>query len=160
MRGLGRVIAVLLAVFFCADEAALAAGPYDLTPEGNARFLADYAARKDVTVLPSGLMYRVLETGSGTSPVTRYDTVTVEYMGWLVNNKIFDRSRPQEPTTFVAGGVIAGWNEALMKMKAGDQWQIVVPANLGYGENGMGNIIPPNQTLVFLIRLIKVEYAP
>ena len=110
--------------------------------------------------MPSGLMYRVLESGTGTSPVSRYDTVTVEYQGWLVNNRVFDRSRPQEPTTFVAGGVIAGWSEALMKMKVGDRWQVVVPAKLGYGENGMGNVIPPDQTLVFLIRLIKVEYAP
>jgi FKBP-type peptidyl-prolyl cis-trans isomerase len=139
---------------------AWAAGPYDLTPEGNARYLADYAARKDVTRMASGLMYRVLQSGTGTSPVSRYDTVTVEYQGWLVNNKIFDRSRPQETTTFVVGGVIPGWTEALMKMKVGDQWQIVVPSNLGYGENGMGSIIPPNQTLVFLIRLVKVEYAP
>ena len=113
-----------------------------------------------VTRLPSGLMYRVLETGSGVSPVTRYDTVTVEYQGWLVNNKIFDRSRPQQPTTFTVGGVIPGWTEALMKMKVGDQWQLVIPANLGYGGEGLGTVIPANQTLVFLVRLVKVEYAP
>jgi FKBP-type peptidyl-prolyl cis-trans isomerase len=158
MRGLGRLMVLVLVALL--GGPALAAGPYDLSPEGNARYLADYAARKDVTKMASGLMYRVLESGTGTSPVSRFDTVTVEYQGWLVNNRIFDRSRPQETTTFVVGGVIPGWTEALMKMKVGDRWQIVVPANLGYGENGMNNIIPPDQTLVFLIRLVKVEYAP
>jgi FKBP-type peptidyl-prolyl cis-trans isomerase len=56
--------------------------------------------------------------------------------------------------------VIPGWREALFKMKAGDEWQIVVPADLGYGDDGIEGIIPPDQTLVFRVRLMKVEYAP
>ncbi len=158
MRGLLRLVAFLVCCL--GGGVALAAPPYDITPEGNAKFLADFAARKDVIKLADGLMYRVLETGDGTSPINRFDMVTVEYKGWLVNGKIFDQSRADEPRVFQAGGVIPGWHEAMMKMKTGDQWQLVIPADLAYGADGRPPIIPPDQTLVFVVRLEKVEYAP
>jgi FKBP-type peptidyl-prolyl cis-trans isomerase len=136
------------------------AATYDSSAAANARFLADFAALKGVVKLPDGLMYRVLESGSGTSPISRYDTVTVEYLGWTIDGKIFDRTKPDAPRTFQVGNVIPGWREALFKMKAGDEWQIVVPSDLGYGDAGVEGFIPPDQTLVFRVRLLKVEYAP
>jgi FKBP-type peptidyl-prolyl cis-trans isomerase len=45
-------------------------------------------------------------------------------------------------------------------MKTGDTWEIVLPAELGYGAEGAGDAIPPDQTLVFTMSLVKVEYAP
>ena len=60
----------------------------------------------------------------------------------------------------VSGGLIPGWVEALKLMKTGDTWEIVVPADLGYGADGAGDAIPPSQTLVFTMALAKVEYAP
>jgi len=156
----GLVRAAVLALVLVAGSAATAA-TYDLTPEGNARFLADFAALKGVTKLPSGVMYRVVEAGSdGTSPISRWDMVTVEYKGWLVNGKIFDKSPPQETRTFTAANLIPGWREALMKMKTGDTWQLVIPADQAYGADGVGDVVPPDQTLVFTVRLVKVEYAP
>ncbi len=157
-----RVIAMVFLGWLALAGGGAAAATYDTTPEGNARFLADFAALKGVTKLSDGLMYRVLEAApsTGISPVTRFDTVTVEYKGWLINGKVFDRSRPDEPRVFTAGGVIPGWREALMKMKTGDYWQLVIPADLAYGADGVGGAIPPDQTLVFTVRLLKVEYAP
>lgn len=157
MRGFVRVILVLFAIAGAGESAA---ATYDTTPEGNARFLADYAALKGVAKLPDGVMYRVIESGDGTSPISRYDTVTVEYKGWLINGKMFDKSPPEEPRVFTTGGVIAGWRDALFKMKAGDTWQLVIPAGLAYGADGVGDAIPPDQTLIFTVRLVKVEYAP
>ena len=61
------------------------------------------------------------------------------------------------PATFPAGQLIPGWVEALQMMKVGDEWELVIPSALGYGEQGAGGVIPPNQTLVFQMALLKVE---
>ena len=61
---------------------------------------------------------------------------------------------------FQAGGLIPGWVEALKLMKTPHTWEIAVPADLGYGSDGAGDAIPPDQTLVFTMTLAKVEYAP
>lgn len=153
--------AALVAALITGSGAAIAAeAPYDLSAEGNARFLADYAARQGVTRLPDGLMYRVLEAGKGTSPISKQDVVTVLYEGLLINGKIFDRTKPGVTAQFTVGGVIPGWTEVLMKMKTGDEWEVAIPAALAYGADGVGTAVPPNQTLRFIVRLIKVEYAP
>ena len=137
-----------------------AAGAYDTSPASNTRFLADYAARKGVTKLPDGLMYRVLKAGDGPKTQKDNDIVTVYYKGSLINGKVFDQTKPEEPTQFPVGGVIPGWIEALKLMKTGDTWELVIPSDLGYGADGHGDAIPPNQTLIFTIALAKVEYAP
>jgi FKBP-type peptidyl-prolyl cis-trans isomerase len=137
------------------------AGPaYDTSPDANARFLADYAARKGVTKLPDGLMYRVLKAGDGPKAQKDNDMVTVYYKGALINGKVFDRTKPEEPIQFPVGGVIPGWVEALKLMKTGDTWELAIPSDLGYGADGNGDAIPPNQTLIFTVTLAKVEYAP
>ena len=56
--------------------------------------------------------------------------------------------------------MIPGWVEALSLMKEGDSWEIVIPSDLGYGEQGAGGDIPPNQTLVFQMELVHVDPAP
>jgi FKBP-type peptidyl-prolyl cis-trans isomerase len=142
------------------SDAATASGSYDTSPESNKRFLADYAARSGVTKLPDGLMYRVLKAGNGPQVQKDNDVVTVYYKGALINGKVFDRTKPEEPAQFPAGGLIPGWVGALKLMKTGDTWELVVPADLGYGADGAGDAIPPNQTLVFTLGLAKVEYAP
>lgn len=128
----------------------------DLSPESNQQFLADNAKRPGVMTLPSGLQYQVIKSGIGKSP-TPNDLVTVTYRGQLINGMVFDETQPGKTATFPAGQLIPGWVEALQKMKEGDQWQLVIPANLGYGEAGAGGVIPPNQTLVFDMTLLKVE---
>jgi FKBP-type peptidyl-prolyl cis-trans isomerase FklB len=55
--------------------------------------------------------------------------------------------------------LIPGWVEALQLMKEGDSWELVIPANLGYGAEGAGGVIPPNQTLIFQMELRKVDVA-
>ncbi len=116
----------------------------DLSPESNQQFLADNAKRAGVMVLPDGLQYRVIKTGSGKSP-TPNDLVTVTYRGSLINGMVFDETQPGKTATFPAGQLIPGWVEALQKMKEGDEWELVIPSNLGYGEAGAGGVIPPNQ---------------
>jgi FKBP-type peptidyl-prolyl cis-trans isomerase FklB len=164
MRGLKILALVLLplaALTACEkkSDAATSAG-YDTSPDSNKRFLADYAARPGVTKLPDGLMYRVIKAGNGPQVQKNSDWVTVYYKGTLINGKVFDQTKPEEPIQFQAGGLIPGWVEALKIMKTGDTWEIVVPADLGYGADGSGDTIPPDQTLIFTMALAKVEYAP
>lgn len=171
MRALKVLVLLLLpmAVLTACDQKrsdAATSGPgvagagYDTSDDANKRFLADYAARPDVKKLPDGLMYRVLKSGTGPQVQRDNDVVTVYYKGSLINGKIFDQTKPEEPAQFPAGGLIPGWVEALKLMKTGDTWELVVPSDLGYGSDGAGDAIPPNQTLVFTLSLAKVEYAP
>ena len=133
---------------------------YDTSADSNAKFLAMYAARPGVKKTADGLMYRVLKAGTGPAVQKNSDVVTVYYKGWLINGKVFDQTKPDEPATFQAGGLIPGWVEALKLMKTGDTWEIVLPAEIGYGSDGAGDAIPPDQTLIFTMHLAKVEYAP
>ena len=134
------------------------AGPaYDTSPDANARFLADYAVRPNVKKLPDGLMYRVLHAGDGPQPQKNSDWATVYYKGSLINGKVFDQTKEGEPAQFPAGGLIPGWAEALKLMKTGDTWELVLPSDLGYGSDGAGEAIPPDQTLVFTMTLVKVD---
>ena len=64
-----------------------------------------------------------------------------------------------EPATFPLGRVIQGWQEALPMMHVGDKWRIVIPPELAYGENGVGDAIGPNETLVFEVELLEVQAA-
>jgi len=135
------------------------AGSYTLGPDSNKKFLADNAARKGVVVLPSGLQYRVVKSGTGISPRSPMDMVTVTYKGWLIDGKVFDQTPPGQTAQFQAGGLIPGWVEALRHMKEGDEWELVIPARLGYGAAGAGGAIPPNETLVFDMLLVAVTPA-
>ena len=164
MRFLKALVLVpLVALAACdqkkSDNAATAgaASGYDTSPESNARFLADYAARKGVTKLPDGLMYRVIKAGDGAPVKNDSDLVTVYYKGSLITGKVFDHTKEGEPAQFPAGGLIPGWVEALKLMKTGDTWELVLPSDLGYGSEGAGGDIPPNQTLVFTMTLVKVD---
>lgn len=130
------------------------------TAEENARqgesFLAENAKRKGITVLPSGLQYQVLVKGSGPKPKAT-DTVTVHYRGTLIDGTEFDSSfKRNEPTKLQLDRVIAGWSEALQLMSEGAKWKLFVPAQLAYGERGVGPI-PANSTLIFDVELIAVN---
>ena len=120
-------------------------------------FRAEYGKQKSVLHTDSGILYRVLTTGSGTKPGPN-DTVVVHYSGTLPDGQEFDSSYKRgQPATFSLGGIIAGWKEVLQLMPEGAKWEVVIPPELGYGNVGAGGLIGPNQTLVFDIELIEVK---
>ena len=107
--------------------------------------------------LPSGLQYKVLKEGAGDSPKAA-DQVTVNYRGTLIDGTEFDSSYKRgEPATFGVGQVIRGWTEALQLMKPGAKWELVIPADLAYGDRGAGRDIPPGATLVFQVELLGIK---
>ncbi|HXJ00279.1 MAG TPA: FKBP-type peptidyl-prolyl cis-trans isomerase [Micropepsaceae bacterium] len=129
----------------------------DISPESNKKYLEDNAKRPGVKVTTDGLQYRVLKAGTGKTATAPTDNVTVTYKGALITGQVFDQTMDGMPATFPAGQLIPGWVEALQMMKEGDEWEIVIPSNLGYGPQGAGGVIPPDQTLVFQMALLKVE---
>jgi FKBP-type peptidyl-prolyl cis-trans isomerase FklB len=155
------ILAMSLTVTACSkpsQQQAAEAG-YNLSAESNQKFLSDNAAKKGVVTLPDGLQYRVIKSGSGKSVKGAEDLVTVTYKGWLITGKVFDQTQPGLTAQFPAGHLIPGWVEALKLMKEGDEWELVIPSDLGYGQDGAGDSIPPDQTLVFDMTLINVAPA-
>lgn len=129
----------------------------DINQQEGAAFLAENKNKEGVVALPSGLQYQVLNQGSGKSP-SKNDSVTTHYHGTLLDGTVFDSSYERgEPATFPVNGVIAGWTEALQKMKEGDKWRLFIPSNLAYGTRGAGGDIGPNATLIFDVELLSVN---
>lgn len=105
-------------------------------------------------------------TGTAAAPGT---VVSVLYIGKLSDGTVFDSSAAHnnEPLKFQLGtpGLIAGFQVGVNGMKEGGERLISIPAALGYGaqdvkDNAGKVIIPANSTLVFDIKLVKVEQAP
>jgi FKBP-type peptidyl-prolyl cis-trans isomerase FklB len=104
--------------------------------------------------LDNGLLYKVLDQGDGELP-DEDSTVTVHYRANLVDGREFDNSYARdEPVTFPLKGVMKGFSEALTRMHEGSKWQVVIPPQLAYGEQGAGPI-GPNSTLIFEMELIS-----
>ncbi len=124
--------------------------------EGEA-FLAENGKRQGIITTASGLQYEVLRAGNGQKPKAT-DRVECHYEGKLINGQIFDSSyRRGETATFGLNQVIAGWTEGLQLMQEGAKYRFYIPYNLGYGERGAGQSIPPYATLIFDVELVAVK---
>ena len=121
------------------------------------KFLEENKGKDGVQTLPSGLQYLELKKGSGTQPKLT-SQVKVHYEGKLINGDVFDSSiKRGEPASFAVNQVIAGWTEALQRMRVGDKWRVFIPPELAYGTAGAGDMIGPNQALIFEVELLDVQ---
>jgi FKBP-type peptidyl-prolyl cis-trans isomerase len=122
----------------------------------------------------SGLRYKITSKGSGKKP-TMGTTVYIHYAGFLENGQLFDTSYEEvaktfgtfEPTRAAQNGYtpiesiignlrfIPGFNEGVELMHFGDKAIFYIPSHLGYGEQGAGDLIPPNANIVFEIELLE-----
>ncbi len=119
-------------------------------------FLLQNQKEEGVEITDSGLQYKVVEAGDGPKPAAS-DTVKVNYEGRLLNGQVFDSSFARgEPATFGVDQVIQGWQEALQLMSVGATYEVWIPSELAYGEQGAGNDIGPNETLNFTIELLEI----
>jgi len=120
------------------------------------KFLAENKSRDGVVTLPSGLQYKVLTQGKGEKPAF-HDSVSCHYRGTLIDGTEFDSSYNHgAPVTFPLRGVIRGWTEALQLMAVGSKWQLFIPSDLAYGEQGPPGI-GPNATLIFEVELVAIQ---
>lgn len=123
--------------------------------EGKA-FLDANGKRNEVINLASGLQYEIMTKGTGAIPKAS-DSVKVHYHGTLIDGNVFDSSvRRGEPATFGVTQVISGWVEALQLMPVGSKWKLFIPSDLAYGEQGAGQSIAPNSTLIFEVELLEI----
>ena len=108
----------------------------------------------------NGLIVEELIVGDG-DEAQDYNKVVVNYTGTLLDGSIFDSSlKPgRTPFTFTlgAGSVIKGWDQGVKGMRVGGKRKLTIPPDLGYGENGAGNVIPPGATLIFEVELLEIE---
>jgi FKBP-type peptidyl-prolyl cis-trans isomerase FklB len=118
-------------------------------------FLAENKTKEGVVTLPSGLQYKILKEGTGPKP-TSSDSVVCNYKGTLIDGQEFDSSYKRgQPATFPVTGVIKGWTEALQLMPVGSKWQLFVPSDLAYGDQGRPGIAP-GDTLIFEVELMSI----
>ena len=116
-----------------------------------------FAAPPDVAAPPSdakrtasGLAYKVLRPGKGTSHPDRRSQVVVHYTGWTTDGKMFDSShKGGRPVPLSLDEVIAGWTEGVQLMVDGEKTRFWIPQRLAYQGK------PPVGMLVFDIELIS-----
>ena len=84
----------------------------------------------------------------------------MHYTGTLENGTKFDssvdRNQPFE-TQIGVGSVIKGWDQGVPGMKVGGKRKLTIPSDLAYGEQGAGDLIPPNATLIFEVELLEIK---
>jgi FKBP-type peptidyl-prolyl cis-trans isomerase len=123
----------------------------------NENWLAENKTKKDVVTLPSGVQYKIIKNGNGKSPAAN-DVIVCHYTGKLIDGTQFESTYDEgTPLQTYPSGVIAGWREALPKMKVGSLWELYVPYQSGYGSGGTKGKIPPFSTLIYQIELIDVK---
>ena len=126
----------------------------------NEVFLKENAQKPNVITTATGLQYEILETGNDRKPELT-DTVKVHYRGMLIDGTEFDSSyQRNRPLTFGVNQVIPGWAEALQLISEGSKVKLVLPPDLAYGEAGVGDVIPPNSTLIFELELLQITSRP
>ena len=157
------LLAAALALTACQPKAGKEAGPAVPTEQSavSKTFMEKIGKEEGVKVLPSGLAYKIVRSGpeAGLKPKPN-DEVKVHYEGKLEDGTVFDSSYERgQPAAMPLKALILGWQEALQLMRPGDEWILYVPSNLGYGEDGSGQI-PPGAPLIFKIELIGVLAGP
>lgn len=154
-----KFIAILTTAALLAGGAAHAQGlaqtdapPSTASVTDALQFLTTNAKAPGVVSLPSGLQYKVVQSGpAGPSP-KEGDVVKVQYEGSFPTGKVFDATPPGKSALMPLQGLVPAWMEAIPMMHVGDEWVLYVPPALGYGSSGVGPI-PPNSVLVFKVKL-------
>ena len=123
-------------------------------------YLAGCQKNGEIIIMGNGLVIEDLDIGEG-NEAQDFNKVVVNYTGTLEDGSIFDSSlKPgRTPFTFTlgVGSVIKGWDLGVKGMKVGGKRKLTIPSDLGYGDNGAGNVIPPGATLIFEVELLEVE---
>lgn len=159
-----RLALALAAVAVLGLAACDRAGGVDL--EESARAAAFYmesnSRRPGVQTLPSGVQYEVIRAGEADArQPDSNDEVRVHYEGTLTDGTVFDSSYTRGvPANFRLDALIPAWEEAIPRMKVGEEWRLYVPPEQAYGERGSPPDIPPNSVLIFRIELLGVASVP
>jgi FKBP-type peptidyl-prolyl cis-trans isomerase len=162
------VLLLVLALFVLAAAGMVGCGTPSATSPAGSSSVATQAAQPATAPVttepttppvaePTELKIKDKVVGKGVAAKTG-DAVTVDYTGWLVDGTQFDSSIGRAPFKFTlgAGMVIEGWDTGVVGMKVGGVRTLTIPSALAYGPQGRAPI-PPNATLVFDVKLLKIN---
>lgn len=117
----------------------------------------DFLAQDEEFETMSGLIYQVMIPAEGPKPNVD-SVVTVNYVGTLTDGTIFDSSFSRgEPATFELSNTIEGFQEGIQLMSVGSRYRFTMPSDIAYGEQGVGEIIGPGDTLIFEVELLEIN---
>ncbi|MCK5072501.1 MAG: FKBP-type peptidyl-prolyl cis-trans isomerase, partial [Bacteriovoracaceae bacterium] len=129
----------------------------DGAKETGKKYLESFLKKEDGKKTGSGLAYKIVTDGKGELPKSE-DTVEVHYHGTLIDGTVFDSSKDRGKTvSFPLNRVIKGWKEGLQLIREGGKIKLVIPSDLGYGDQGAPPKIPGGSTLLFDVELIKIK---
>jgi len=121
-------------------------------------FLRENAKKEGVVVTKSGLQYKVIIPGKAGQKPTLEDEVTVHYRGTFIDGTEFDSTHKRnESYTAAVAALMKGWIEALQLMSKGSKWELYIPAELAYGEEGSDPHVGPNAVLIFEVELLEIK---
>uniref|UniRef100_A0A7S2RC24 peptidylprolyl isomerase n=1 Tax=Eucampia antarctica TaxID=49252 RepID=A0A7S2RC24_9STRA len=121
------------------------------------QWLKENAEKEGVISVPSGLQYKILKKGSGRFHPALDTSCSCHYAGTLIDGTEFDSSYDRgRPTSFAPNQVIKGWTEAMQMMVAGDKWELYIPSDLAYGDNGSPPKIGGGDALIFQMEIVEV----
>ena len=151
---------VFMSIFSCADENVVVTRTKQEQLELDLTRIQGYINENNLTGFSStdkGLYYNIVEAGNTTFPANG-DTLSVEYIGELLDGSEFDRSNTDQPFEFILGQgqVIEGWEIGLSKIDEGGSGILIIPSVLGYG-SAITSSIPENSVLIFRIDLIDIR---
>ena len=125
--------------------------------EKNEKFLAANKKKAGVEVTESGLQYKIIEAGNPDLKAGPTDTVKVRYKGTLIDGTVFDETKEgADPVLLTLDHVIKGWTEGLQLVGEGGKIELLIPAELAYGERGTQGI-EPNSALHFDVEVVEVH---
>jgi len=150
------ILLVVVVVWYIAKQFMNSGNAQENIEQGQ-KFLAENEKADGVKSTTSGLQYKVLRSGTGSTHPKATDNVKVHYHGTLIDGTVFDSSVDRgEPISFGLNQVIAGWTEGLQLMVEGEKTRLFIPSNLGYGNRGAGKI-KPGSTLIFDVELLGIN---
>jgi len=150
------IILALLALWFVAQHFMNGSKAKENIQLGQT-FLTSNAELEGVETTASGLQFKRIIQGTGTTHPKASDSVKVHYHGTLIDGTVFDSSVDRnEPISFGLNQVISGWTEGLQLMVEGDKTRFFIPSHLAYGNRAAGKI-KPGSTLIFDVELLGIN---
>jgi len=123
--------------------------------QAGASYLAVNKTKPGVVTLPSGVQYKVLKAGSGKRP-TDGSAVRLRYLGSLVDGRQFDKFEGKKPAALQLAGLLPGLQEAVKLMPLNAKWEVVIPPDQGYGEQG-SKVVASNAVLLYTVELVGID---
>jgi FKBP-type peptidyl-prolyl cis-trans isomerase FklB len=124
-------------------------------------FLKRVSRGQGIIVLDSGMLVRKVQHGTGTVTGSPNVPVTLHYVGGLMDGTIIDDTHANGgPRTVLPRDAISGMAQALDQMVQGDIWEIYIPSELGYGDEGIPGVVPPGEVLTFVVQVLDVHNCP